>query len=183
MWERSQRDGKPCVTALRLKAARREAPLSRDRGRRIGDPMFANMPGPTTIDVAGVSALGQALVYHEGEEARRSDKWRDELAQRLEAELTTHDCLARGYVPAARSRRLADRSPARVGRGTSRDCPARHRSRYRNRHCTRCLRSRGRFGDAAEAVPARQGHLPALLTGDATWVSRSHRASIQDTTA
>ena len=31
--------------------------------------MFANMPGPTTIDVAGVSALGQALVYHEGEAA------------------------------------------------------------------------------------------------------------------
>jgi hypothetical protein len=79
--------------------------------------MFANMPGPTTIDVAGVSAVGQALVYHEGEEARRSDKWRDELAQRLDAELTTLDCLARGYVPAARPRRLADRSPVRVGRG------------------------------------------------------------------
>jgi hypothetical protein len=80
--------------------------------------MFANMPGPTAIDVAGAGALGQALVYHEGEEARRSDKWRDELAQRLEAELTTLDCMTRGYVPAASSRRLANRSPARVGRGT-----------------------------------------------------------------
>jgi hypothetical protein len=79
--------------------------------------MFANMPGSTTIDVAGVSALGQALVYHEGEEARRSDKWRNELAQRLEAELTTLDCLARGYVPVAPSDRLANRSPTRVGRG------------------------------------------------------------------
>ena len=44
--------------------------------------MFANIvSGPTAIDVGGVSALGQALVYREDEEARRSDKWREELAQ------------------------------------------------------------------------------------------------------
>ena len=48
----------------------------------------------------------------------RSDKWRDELAQRLEAELTTLDCMARGYVPVAPSRRVANRAPARLGRGT-----------------------------------------------------------------
>jgi len=49
--------------------------------------MFTNiMTGPTAIDVAGVSALGQALVYHEDEDARRSDKWNREPAQRLEAE-------------------------------------------------------------------------------------------------
>jgi hypothetical protein len=43
--------------------------------------MFVNIvSGPTAIDVGGVSALGQALVYNEGEEARRSDKWREELA-------------------------------------------------------------------------------------------------------
>ena len=45
--------------------------------------MFADiMSGPTAINVGEVSALGQALVYRE-DEARRSDKWREEPAQRL----------------------------------------------------------------------------------------------------
>jgi len=79
--------------------------------------MFAYMLGPTAIDVAGVSALGQALVYREDEDARRSDKWREELAQRLEADLITLDSMARGFVPAASSRRPANRSPARIGLG------------------------------------------------------------------
>src|SRR5271168_4596783 len=72
---------------------------------------------PTAIDIAGVSALGQALMYGEDEEARRSDKWRGELAQRLEADLATIDSLAHGFAAAAPSRRLANRSPARIGLG------------------------------------------------------------------
>ena len=79
--------------------------------------MFANMSGPTAIEVAGVSALGQALVYGEDEDARRSDKWREEVAQRLEADLITLDSMAHGFVPAAPSRRSSDRSPARTGFG------------------------------------------------------------------
>jgi hypothetical protein len=77
--------------------------------------MFANMLAPTAIDVAGISAFGQALVHREDEEARRSDKWRDELARRLQADLTTLDGLARGFVPPAPRRRPADRSTARTG--------------------------------------------------------------------
>ena len=76
--------------------------------------MFTNiMTGPAVIDVAGVSALGQALVYREDEEARRSDKWNRELAQRLEAELVTLDSLAHGFAaagPCAGQR--TDRRPA-----------------------------------------------------------------------
>jgi hypothetical protein len=80
--------------------------------------MFANiMTGPTAIDVAGVSALGQALVYREDEEARRSDKWRKELAQRLKADLTTLDSLAHGFAAAESLRRPANRSPARIRLG------------------------------------------------------------------
>ena len=46
--------------------------------------MFTNiMTGPIVIDVAGVSALGQGLAYCEDKEARRSDKWKTELVQRL----------------------------------------------------------------------------------------------------
>jgi hypothetical protein len=118
MWERPQRKGKRCVTALLRKAARRESLLFAAAATGVETAMFANMLGPTAIDVAGVSALGQSSMYHEDEEARGSDRWRDELAQRLEAELTTLDCLARGYVLGAPSRRFANRSPARVGRGT-----------------------------------------------------------------
>lgn len=78
--------------------------------------MFANvMTGP--IDVAGVSALGQALVYSEDEEARRSDKWRQELAQRLEADLTTLDSLAHGFAAAEPSRRPGSRLSARIRLG------------------------------------------------------------------
>ena len=45
--------------------------------------MFADiMSGPTAIDVGGVSALGQALVYRKDEEARRSDKLREETKAR-----------------------------------------------------------------------------------------------------
>jgi hypothetical protein len=79
--------------------------------------MFANMLGPTAIDIAGVSALGQALVYREDEDARGSDKWREEVAQRLEGDLITLDSLTHGFVPAAPSRRSADRSLARIGLG------------------------------------------------------------------
>jgi hypothetical protein len=76
--------------------------------------MFTSITGPTTIDVAGVSALGQALVYHEDEEARRSDKWREELAQRLEVDLITLDSLAHGFAAADAARRPANRSPADI---------------------------------------------------------------------
>jgi Flp pilus assembly protein TadB len=80
--------------------------------------MFTNiMTGPTAIDVAGVSALGQALVYREDEKARRSDKWNRELAQRLEAELVTLDSLAHGFAAAESLRRPANRSPARIRLG------------------------------------------------------------------
>jgi len=79
--------------------------------------MYGNMLGPTGIDVAGVSALGQALLHREDEDARRSDIWRGEVAQRLQAELTTLDSLAHGFAPAAPSPRPANRSPARIGLG------------------------------------------------------------------
>jgi hypothetical protein len=79
--------------------------------------MFANMPGQTAIDVAGLGALGQALLYHEEEDARRSDKWRQEAVQRLEADLTTLDSLAHGFAKAAVSRRNTTRSPGRLGIG------------------------------------------------------------------
>jgi hypothetical protein len=76
--------------------------------------MFANMLGPTAMDVAGISALGQALVLREDEEARRSDKWRAEIAQRLEADLTVLDSLAHGFAAPQPWRRPATRSPARI---------------------------------------------------------------------
>jgi hypothetical protein len=98
-------------------AGREPHPISRDCDLREYEEaaMFTNiMTGPTVVDVAGVSALGQALVYHEDEEARRSDKWNRELAQRLEAELVTLDSLAHGFAAAESLRRPADRSPARV---------------------------------------------------------------------
>jgi hypothetical protein len=80
--------------------------------------MFTNiMTGPTAIDVAGVSALGQALAYCEDEEARRSDKWKTELVQRLEAEITTLDSLAHGFVAGEPLRRPANRSPAHIRLG------------------------------------------------------------------
>ena len=37
-------------------------------------------------------------MYNEGEEARRSDKWREELAQRLEVDLTTRHSLSHGFA-------------------------------------------------------------------------------------
>ena len=80
--------------------------------------MFTNiMTGPTAIDVAGVSALGQALVYHEDEEARSSDKWNRELALRLEAEIVTLDSLAHGFAAREPLCRPANRSPARIRLG------------------------------------------------------------------
>lgn len=80
--------------------------------------MFANiMTGTTGIDLAGVGALGQALVHREEEESRRSDKWRTELAQRLDADLTTLDSLAHGFAAAEPFYRPANRSPARGGLG------------------------------------------------------------------
>ena len=61
--------------------------------------MFADIvSGPTAIDVGGVQCLGQALVHREDEEARRSDKWREELAQRLEVDLTTLNSLSHGFA-------------------------------------------------------------------------------------
>jgi hypothetical protein len=76
--------------------------------------MFNNiMTVPTAIDVAGVSALGQALVCREDDEARRSDKWREELAQRLEVDLLTLDSIAHGFAAAEPLRRPASRSPGR----------------------------------------------------------------------
>jgi hypothetical protein len=100
--------------------------------------MFADiMSGPTAIDVGGVSALGQALVYREDEEARRSDKWGEELAQRLEVDLSTllHSlsrgcrwrCLAPACEPVA--------GPHRPRRSS--DCPARCRSTSRSGQCPR----------------------------------------------
>ena len=80
--------------------------------------MFTNiMTGPTAIDVAGVSALGQAIVYREDEEARRSDKWRKELAERLEADLTTLDSMVQGFAVAENSRQPTNRSPAHTRLG------------------------------------------------------------------
>jgi len=55
-------------------------------------------------------------VYNEGEQARRSDKWREELAQRLEVDLTTLNSLSHGFAAGA-LRRPANRSQAHSGRG------------------------------------------------------------------
>jgi hypothetical protein len=80
--------------------------------------MFADiMSGPTAIDVGGVSALGQALVYREDEEARRSDKWGEELAQRLEVDLSISSIACRAVAAGDALRRPANRSRAHIGRG------------------------------------------------------------------
>ena len=95
--------------------------------------MFADiMSGPTAIDVGGVSALGQALVYRKDEEARRSDKLREELAQRLGVDLSTLHSLSRGcrwrcLAPAC----LPVAGPHRPRRSS--DCRARCRSTSRSR--------------------------------------------------
>src|ERR1700683_1709965 len=65
----------------RRKAARREPLFLAAAAAGLETVMFSNVPGPTAIDIAGVSALGQALVYREYEDARRSDIWREELTQ------------------------------------------------------------------------------------------------------
>lgn len=65
------------------------------------------LPGLTANALAGIAALGHAFGNRETRDTRRSNGWREDLAEMLEAEITNLDSVVHGYNAAEPTRDLA----------------------------------------------------------------------------
>src|SRR5271156_2040296 len=80
--------------------------LSRSGAQQYGRATMTRtlLPELTAMALASVAMLRQALANHETRDARRSSRWRQDLAVMLEADLINLDSVMRGFTVAEPAR-------------------------------------------------------------------------------